>query len=140
MVDNNVIAKIQEGEPTARVSSLVYRRKPSGRLQLCLYPKDLNAAILREHHTTHTLEEILPQLSGAKLFSIVDVKSGYWNVILDEESIFLGTFNSPYGRYRFKLMPFGLQTSCDIFQTRIDQTFEGCKGVIGIADDIVIFG
>ncbi|KAK3709526.1 hypothetical protein QZH41_006764 [Actinostola sp. cb2023] len=102
--------------------------------------EDLNAAIQREYHVTPTLEEILPKLSGANIFSIVDAKCGYWNVVLDEESSYLTTFNSPLGRYRFKRMPFGLKMSQDIFQTRIDQTFEGCTGVIGIADDIVVFG
>ena len=42
--------------------------------------------------------------------------------------------------YRFKRMPFGLNMSPDIFQTRIDQTFEGCRSVIGIADDIMVYG
>ena len=140
MVKNNLIAKIQEGEPTAWVKSLVFRRKPNGKLRLCLDPKDLNAAIEREHHVTPTLEEILPKLSVAEMFSIVDAKCGYQNVVLDKESSYLATFNSPFGRYRFKRMPFGLKMSQDSFQTRIDQTFEGCKGVIGIADDIVIHG
>ena len=140
MVKKDIIAKIQEGEPTAWVNSLVYKRKSNKKLRLCLDPKDLNAAIRREHHVTPTLEEILPKLSGAKVFSIVDAKCGYWNVVLDEESSYLTTFNSPYGRYRFKRMPFGLKMSQDIFQTRIDQTFEGCNGVIGIADDIVVYG
>ena len=140
MVKNDIIAKIQEGEPTAWVNSLVYRRKSNGRLRLCLDPKDLNEAIKREHHVTPTLEEILPKLNGAKVFSIVNAKCGYWNIILDEESSYLTTFNSSYGRYRFKRMPFGLKMSQDIFQTRIDQTFEGCHAVIGIADDIVVYG
>ena len=37
-------------------------------------------------------------------------------------------------------MPFGLKMSQDVFQTKIDQTFEGCEGVVGIADDIVVLG
>ena len=131
MVRNDIIDKIQEGEPTAWVNSLVYRRKSNGKLRLCLDPKDLNAAIKREHHVTATLEELLPKLSGAEVFSIVDAKCGYWNVVLDQESSYLTTFNSPYGRYRFKRMPFGLKMSQDIFQTRTDQTFEGCKNVNG---------
>ena len=61
-------------------------------------------------------------------------------MVLDEESSYLATFNSPFGRYRFKRMPFGLNMSQDIFQAKIDQTFEGCRGVVGIADDIVISG
>ena len=102
--------------------------------------KDLNKAIHREHHVTPTLEEIIPKLSGATVFSIVDLKCGYCNVALDEESSYLTTFNSPYGRYRFLCMPFGLKMPQDIFQARIDQTFEGYEGVIGIADDIVTYG
>ena len=56
------------------------------RLRFCLDPKDLNKAIKREHHPTATLEEIAPKLTGAKLFSKLDARNGYWNVKLDEES------------------------------------------------------
>ena len=140
MESQGIIAKLKEGEPTAWVNSLVYRRKPNGKLRICLDPKDLNRAISREHHVIPTLEEILPKLSGAKYFSIVDAKCGYWNVELDNESSYLTTFNSPFGRYRFLRMPFGLKMSQDVLQAKIDQTFEGCEGTIGIADDIVIFG
>ena len=140
MVENGIITKIKEGEATRWVNSLVYRRKQNERLGLCLDPKGLNAAIQREHHVTPTLEEILPKLRQARFFSIDDAKCGYWNVELDEESSYLTTFNSPFGRYRFKRMPFGLKMSQDIFQAKIDQTFEDCEGVVGIADDIVISG
>ena len=140
MESRGIITKLKEGKPTAWVNSLVYRRKPNGKLRICLDPKDLNKAISREHHVIPTLEEILPKLSGAKYFSIVDAKCGYWNVELDQESSYLTTFNSPFGRYRFLRMPFGLKMSQHVFQAKIDQTFEGCEGTIGIADDIVIFG
>ena len=65
MVKNGIITKLEEGdhEPTPWVNSLVYRRKQNGRLRLRLDPKDLNAAIQREHHVTPTLEEILPKLT-----------------------------------------------------------------------------
>ena len=140
METRGIIAKINEGEPTAWGNSLVYRRKTNGSLRICLDPKDLNKAIRREHHVTATLEEILPKLAGAQVFSIVDVKCGYWNVELDNVSTYLTTFNSPFGRYRFLRMPFGLKMSQDIFQAKIDQTLEGCEGVVGIADDIVVCG
>ena len=140
MVSDGIIIKIKEGEPTRWVNSLVHWQKQNGRLRLCLDPKDLNTAIQREHHAIPTLEEILPKLHEAKFFSIVDAKCGYWSVVLNEESSYLTTFNSPFGRYRFKCMPFGLKMSQDIFQAKIDQTFEECEGVVGIADDIVISG
>ena len=84
MEKDNIITKIK-GEPTAWVNSLVYRRKSNGRLRICLDPKDLNKAILREHHVSPTLEELLPKLSGANTLSIVDAKCSYWNVVLDED-------------------------------------------------------
>ena len=132
MVKNGTITKLEEGEPTPWVNSLAYRRKQNGRLRLCLAPKDLNAAIQREHHVTPTLEEILPKLAVATVFSIGDAKCGYWNVVLDKKSSYLTTFNSPFGRYRFNRLPVGLKMSQDIFQTKIDQTFEGCEGVAGM--------
>ena len=87
-----------------------------------------------------TLEEILPKLTSARYFSIVDAKCGYWNVELHKESSNLTNFNSPFGCYGFLGMPFGLKMSQDVFQAKIDQTFKGCEGAIGIADDILIYG
>ena len=137
-----VIRKVGEGEPTEWVNSLVYWCKANGQLRICLDPKDLNKAIRQDNHVTPTLEEILPKFNVAKYFSILDTKSGYWNVELDEPSSYLTTFNSPFVRYRFLRMPFGLRMAQDVFQHRIDQLIEGCPaaGVTGIADDIVVFG
>ena len=61
-------------------------------------------------------------------------------MVLDKESSYLTTFNSPFGRYRVKSMPFELKMSQEVFQTKIDEIFEGCEGVVGIADDTVVFG
>ena len=104
MEQQRVIRKVGEGEPTEWVNSLVYRRKANGQLRICLNPKDLNKAIRRDYHVTPTLEEILPKFKGEKFFSILDAKSGYWNVALDEPSSYLTTFNLPFGRYRFLRM------------------------------------
>ena len=50
------------------------------------------------------------------------------------------TFNTHRGRFKYKRMSYGLNSSQDIFQKRMDQTFERCKGAIPIADDIQVFG
>lgn len=138
MVKNAIVTKFEEGEPIPMVNGLVYRRKQNERSRLCLDPKDPS----RENtmHVTPILEEILPRLTGAKVVSIVAIKCRYWNIVLDKESSDLATFSSPFGRYRFSRMPFGLKISQDIFQIKIDQTIGGCEGVAGTAEDIVVFG
>ena len=50
------------------------------------------------------------------------------------------TFNSPFGRYGFLQLPFGLVCSQDIFQKKMDQILEECQGCIGITDNITIHG
>ena len=116
MVDLGVIAKVTE--PTDWVSSLVYSRKwkSNGRLRVCLDPKELNKAIKRPHYRTPTLDEITHKLAGASMFSKLDARHGYWSVKLDDESNILTTFNSPFGRYCFKRLPFGLNLSQYVFQ------------------------
>ena len=138
MEADGIIEKVTE--PTDWVSSLVCSRKANGKLRLCLDPKDLNKAVKRPHHKTPTLEEISHKLEGSKYFSKLDAKNGYWSVHLHPESQKLTTFNSPTGRYFFKRLPFGLVCSQDVFQQRMDMILEQCKGAIGIADDVAVFG
>ncbi|XP_029645379.1 uncharacterized protein K02A2.6-like [Octopus sinensis] len=133
-----IITKVTR--PTDWVNSIVIKEKPNGTLRICLDPRDLNKALKREYHPIPTLEEITPSLAGSKLFSKLDASNGYWNIKIDEESSMLTTFNTPFGRYRFNRLPFGLKVSQDVFQRQIDETYQGCKGAIGIADDIQVHG
>ena len=127
-------------EPTDWVSSLTYSWKANGKLRVCLDPRDVNKAIKRDHYKTPTVEEITHQLAGSKKFTKVDGTSSYLCIVLDYESSLLTTFNTPWGRYRFVRLPWGLSCAQDIFQRMMDQILEWCKGVIGIADDVVIYG
>ena len=103
MVNDDIIAPVSE--PTEWVSSLLLVSKPR-QLRICMDPRDLNRAIKREHYQMPTIEEIATRLSGARVFTVVDAKNGFWQVELDEESSRLTTFNTPFGRYRWKRMPF----------------------------------
>ena len=127
-------------QPTDWVSSIVYSRKSSGQLRICLDPKDLNKAVKRPHYRTHTLDEVTHKLAGAKIFSKLDARHGYWSVSLDDESSLKTTFNSPFGRFCFTRLPFGLNLSQDVFQERMDNILEHCTGTMSIADDVGVFG
>ena len=98
----------------------------NGKLPVCLDPKDLNKVIKRCYPKTLTLEEITYKFVGSRFYSKLDAKNGYWSVVLDEESDKLTTFSSPFGRYCFLRMPFGLVMSQNVFQHRI---FRSLKSV-----------
>jgi hypothetical protein len=108
-----VIAKVTQ--PTDWVNSLVVVEKPGGKLRICLDPKDLNMAVKRPHYAMPTLEDALAKIPGARYFSKLDAKAGYWQMSLSPESSYLTTFNSPFGRYSFLLVPFGLISAQDEF-------------------------
>ena len=120
-------------EPT----SLTYSNKKDGSLRICLDPKHLNRALRRPHQAKPTTEEITQHFTSAKIFSGLDAKAGYWSIHLDTESQLLTTFQSPYGRYCFQRLLFGLSVSQDIFQMKMDQILEQVDGAIEIADDVV---
>lgn len=87
--------------PTDWVNSMVVVKKMDGNLRICIDPKDLNKALKREHYQMPTIEEITVRMAGARYFSMLDARSGYWQIPLDEESLKLTTFNTPFGRFRF---------------------------------------
>ena len=138
MVDQAIIAPVTE--PTEWVSSLIYPHKADGSLSICLDPRDLNKAIIWEHYKAPTLDEITHKLSGATVFSKLDVKDGFWSIHVDTPSSFLTTFNTHKGHYRFLHMPFGLKMSQDIFQMQMDQITDRLPGIIAIHDDICVYG
>ena len=79
-------------------------------------------------------------MPNAKVFSVLDASSGFWQIELDPESTKLCTFNTPFGRYMFKCLPFGLTCSQDIFQRIMSEMMEDIEGVEGVGDDILIWG
>ena len=81
--------------PTEWVSNLVVVEKKDKSLRLCLDPKPLNAAIMRERYVIPTPADVQAQLCGKRVFSVIDMKDGYWHVGLTEKSSFLTTFHTP---------------------------------------------
>ena len=138
MVAQGVIA--YSSNATNWLSSLVCTPKKNGDVRICLDPRPLNKALKREHHHLPTLKEMLPELTKAKVFSTFDLRHGYWHVTLDEESSHLTTFDTPFGRYRWLRLPFGTKVSSEMFQRRLYHAIGDLKGLLNIADDILIYG
>ena len=139
-IDTNVASGVlvKVDEPTDWVHNLVIVEKKNGSLRLCLDPRHLNQVIKREHYKIPTIQDIASDLRGKTVFSTLDLKDGYWQVELDTESSLLCTFNTPFGRYRFTRMPFGLKSASEVFQKKNEAVFEGTSGVHIVSDDIIV--
>ena len=125
--------------PTDWISSMLTVKKP-GKLRICIDPRDLNKAIKRSHYIMPTLEDILPNLANAKVFSVLDAKEGFWHIKLEESSSFLTTFWTPFGRYRWLRLPFGISSAPEEFQRRQHEVLEGLTGAECVMDDIIVYG
>ena len=129
----------RECHPTDWLSAIVTVQKSNGKLRVCIDPKPLNKALKRTHYSFPVLDDILPRLSKARVFSICDVSSGFWHVELDESSSRLTTFATPFGNFRWKRLPFGVSTAPELFQMHLDAAIDGLNGIAPIVDDILIW-
>ena len=127
-------------EPTEWVSNLVIATKESGEIRLCIDPKRLNSALKRERYPLPVIEDVLPDLSKAKVFTKVDARNGYWHVQLDTPSSKLTTFDTPFGRYRWLRLPFGICVASEMFQKRLNEALDRLDGLLTVHDDMVIYG
>lgn len=135
MEESGIITKVEE--PTEWVSNMVVVNT-SKKLRICLDPRPLNKAIQRPHYPIPTADNLMTKLQGSKVFTILDAKNGFWQLPLDEESSFLTTFTSPWGRYRFLVLPFGLNNAPEEFQRSMDEIFENDPQVNPYFDDIAL--
>lgn len=137
MMDCDVITPIDEA--TEFVSPVVVVRKPNGQIRICLDPQNLNQALMREHYKIPTFEELSSEIAGSKWFTVLDCNKGFWQIALTEEASKLTTFSTPFGRYRFLRLPFGINIAPEIFHKTFAKIMEGIKGVKLYIDDLIIY-
>lgn len=133
-------ANAKVDEPTDWVNCMVTGSKRCGDIRIFIDPQALNKALKREFYPLPVIDDVLPKLSKARVFSNFDLKNGYWHCVLDEKSSYLTTFQTPLGRYRWLTVPAGLAVSTEIFQKRLNAALECLNGVLCVADDILVYG
>ena len=130
---------MKETVPTDWISSMVVVAKPK-KICTCLDPQELNKVIQLPKYQMPTLEELLPKLCKAKIFSTLDAKDGFFQISLDEASSKLTTFWTPFGRHRYLQMPFGVSLAPEEFESTLQEKQAGLEGVEVIRDDIIVMG
>ena len=136
MEEAGVIQKVEE--PTDWCSPMVVAMKKSGDVRICADFKKLNQSIKRERYMLPTPEDLLHKLKGSKVYSKLDATSGFWQIPLDESTAKPTTFITPYGRYFYRRLPFGISSAPEIFQRTMETLLEGQPNVICYFDDILI--
>jgi len=135
MVNMGIIKPMQE---TTQVVSPMVAVKQKEKVRICLDPSDLNKNIKRRHYPLQTLEEIASRINGSKFFTILDCRKGFWQLKVSERTSKYLTFSTPWGRYCYLRLPFGLASAPEVFQQAINSLLEGIKGVECSMDDILI--
>ena len=124
-----VVASVVEGE-----------EKETHKVRICVDLTKLNESVMREKHDLPSVDQTLGRLAGAKVFTKLDANSGFWQIPLAPTSQELTTFITPFGRYCFRRLPFGITSAPEHFQKRMHKVLGDLPGVLCMMADIIIFG
>ena len=138
MEDEGIIEEVTE--PTEWCAPIVPVPKKNGQVRICVDLKKLNEAVKRERYVLPSLDDIAPSLHGSEVFSKLDAASGFWQIPLHPESSKLTTFITPFGRFCFRRLPFGISSAPEIFQRLMTDLLQGKPGTKVIMDDILVYG
>lgn len=115
-------------------------RQPD-KLRMCIDYRALNKLTVANNYPLPRVDQILDQLSGAKVWSKLDLKWGYWQVPVAEEDRDKTAFNTRYGQFRWRVMPFGLRSAPSTFMTLMNKVLRPFldKFVVVYLDDILVY-
>ena len=138
MVLQGIIAPLG-AEPADWCHPLVLVAKASG-VRICIDLTKLNKFVKRPLHPLITPREAVSQVpTGAKFFTTLDAKSGYWQLPLHVDSQHLTTFMTPWGRFKFLRAPMGLVSTGDEYCRRGDLALQGLTNSVKVVDDILLY-
>ena len=115
--------------------------KPDGTMRMCVDYRALNKLTVKNNYPLPRIDELMDNLAGAKVFSSLDLTSGYHQLVLHPSDIEKTAFNTPQGKYEWKVLPMGLCNAPAVFQSTMNRIFGPYmnKFVCVYLDDILVY-
>lgn len=122
-------------------SPIVVVRKKDNSVRLCIDFRKLNSQTIKDAYALPNLEEVFSVLTGSKWFSVLDLKSGYYQIEMEEADKHKTAFVCPQGFWEFNRMPQGITNAPSTFQRLMERCMGDLnrKEVLVFIDDLIIF-
>ena len=122
-------------------ANVLFAKKKDGGLRLCIDYRHLNTDTIKDRMSLPRVDDLLDQLADAKVYSLIDLHSGYHQIQIKPEDRHKTAFRTKYGSFEFNVVPFGLANAPATFQRMMNNIFSDILDcyVVVYLDDILVY-